>query len=102
MMKSSLSAQRIAFIFTLFATVALHAQTTATIVELDRDRRISAIRFKRWDGSEGVASGKVFVLAAHGIEIPRLLLNSRSEARPNGVRTAPTRLAAISWTTRCN
>jgi glucose dehydrogenase len=63
----------------------LHAQTTATIVEVGPDRRISAIRFKRWDGSEGVASGRVFVLAAHGIEIPRLLLNSRSEATPKGV-----------------
>ena len=29
--------------------------------------------------------GKVFVLAAHAIETPRLLLHSRSEARPNGV-----------------
>jgi choline dehydrogenase-like flavoprotein len=63
----------------------LHAQTTATIVEVGPDRRLSAIRFKRWDGSEGVASGRVFVLAAHGIEIPRLLLNSRSEATPKGV-----------------
>jgi choline dehydrogenase-like flavoprotein len=47
--------------------------------------RVSAIRFKRWDGSEGVASGKIFVLAAHAVETPRLLLHSRSEAWPNGV-----------------
>ncbi|MFZ1070352.1 MAG: GMC family oxidoreductase, partial [Methyloceanibacter sp.] len=39
----------------------------------------------RWDGSEGVARGKVFVLAAHAIETPRLLLHSSSEALPNGV-----------------
>ena len=64
----------------------LHAQTTATVVEVGPDgRRIAAIRFKRWDGSEGEAVGKVFVLAAHAIETPRLLLNSRSEAMPNGV-----------------
>ena len=47
--------------------------------------RVTAIRFKRWDGSEGVATGKIFVLAAHAIETPRLLLHSRSEAMPNGV-----------------
>jgi choline dehydrogenase-like flavoprotein len=32
-----------------------------------------------------VARGKIFVLAAHAIETPRLLLHSRSEALPNGV-----------------
>lgn len=64
---------------------AIHAQTTATMVEVGPDGRATAIRFKRWDGSEGMASGKVFVLAAHAIEIPRLLLNSRTAARPNGV-----------------
>ena len=63
----------------------LHAQTTAIEVEVGTEGRVTAIRFKRWDGSEGVASGKVFVLAAHAIETPRLLLHSRSEALPNGV-----------------
>jgi choline dehydrogenase-like flavoprotein len=64
---------------------AIHARTTATMVEVGPDGRAAAIRFKRRDGSEGIASGKVFVLAAHAIEIPRLLLNSRTAARPNGV-----------------
>ena len=64
---------------------ALHAQTTATKVKVGTEGRVTAIRFKRWDGSEGVASGKVFVHAAHAIETPRLLLHSRSEALPNGV-----------------
>jgi choline dehydrogenase-like flavoprotein len=44
---------------------AVHVQTTATFVEIGPDRRVAAIRFKRWDGSEGLASGKVFVIAAH-------------------------------------
>jgi choline dehydrogenase-like flavoprotein len=64
---------------------AVHVQTTATFVEIGPDRRVAAIRFKRWDGSEGLASGKVFVIAAHAIETPRLLLNSRTETLPNGV-----------------
>ena len=59
---------------------ALHEKTTAVFVELGADRRVSAIRFKRWDGSEGRATAKVFVIAAHAIETPRLLLASRSEA----------------------
>ncbi len=63
----------------------LHEKTTAVFVELGVDRRISAIRFKRWDGSEGRATAKVFVIAAHAIETPRLLLASRSEATPDGV-----------------
>ena len=63
----------------------LHAETTATRVEVGAEGRVTAIRFKRWDGSEGVASGKIFVLAAHAIETPRLLLHSRGEAMPNGV-----------------
>jgi glucose dehydrogenase len=64
---------------------ALHAQTTATRIEVGAEGRVGAVRFKRWDGSEGMARGKVFVLAAHAIETPRLLLHSRSDALPNGV-----------------
>ncbi len=67
------------------AGATLFAQTTAVFVEAGPDRTIAAIRFKRWDGSEGRATGKVFVIAAHAIETPRLLLNSTSEAMPNGV-----------------
>jgi choline dehydrogenase-like flavoprotein len=83
----------------------LHAQTTATYVEVGADRHVTAIRFKRWDGTEGRASGKVFVLAAHAIETPRLLLNSRSEAAPNGVANSSDQVgrnlmdhpAQLSW-----
>ncbi|AWM88766.1 GMC family oxidoreductase [Microvirga sp. 17 mud 1-3] len=64
---------------------AVHDRTTATFVEIGPDRKVAAIRFKRPDGSEGRAVGKAFVIAAHAIETPRLLLHSRSEATPNGV-----------------
>jgi choline dehydrogenase-like flavoprotein len=63
----------------------VHAETTATRIEVGAEGRVTAVRFKRWDGSEGVARGKVFALAAHAIETPRLLLHSRNEALPNGV-----------------
>ena len=65
--------------------LALHEETTATFVEVGPDRRIAALRFRRPDGSGGRVRGRVFVIAAHAIETPRLLLNSRSDAVPDGV-----------------
>ena len=41
------------------------------------DRKVTAIRFKRPDGSVHEARGKVFVIAAHAVETPKLLLMSR-------------------------
>lgn len=63
----------------------LHAETTATFVEVGDQGMITGIRFRRPDNSEGRATGQVYVLAAHAIETPRLLLNSRQPAAPNGV-----------------
>jgi len=67
------------------AGAVLFKETTAVFVEAGPDRKLTGIRFKRWDGSEGRATGKVYVLAAHAIETPRLLLNSTSAETPNGV-----------------
>lgn len=49
------------------------------------DGNVSAVSFKRPDGSTGTAGARVFVLAANAIETPRLLLASRDEARPAGI-----------------
>jgi choline dehydrogenase-like flavoprotein len=67
------------------AGATLFPRTTAVFVEVGADRKVAGVRFKRWDGSDGRATGKVFVLAAHAIETPRLLLNSTSADTPNGV-----------------
>ncbi|MCP4383278.1 MAG: GMC family oxidoreductase [Hyphomicrobiales bacterium] len=67
------------------AGAQLHEKTTAVFVDVGPDRTVAAVRFKRWDGSEGKATGGVFVIAAHAIETPRLLLHSTSEATPDGV-----------------
>ena len=56
-----------------------------TRIEIGADDRVSAVRFKRPDGSEERATAKVFVVAAHGIETAKLLLQSRDETRPGGV-----------------
>ncbi len=65
--------------------LVLHEETTATFVEMGPGGRIAAIRFRRPDGSGGRVRGRVFAIAAHAIETPRLLLNSRADAVPDGV-----------------
>jgi choline dehydrogenase-like flavoprotein len=67
------------------AGARLVTKATAIFIQIGAERQVTAIRFKRWDGSEGRATGKAFVLAAHAIETPRLLLNSISGATPRGV-----------------
>jgi glucose dehydrogenase len=54
-------------------------------IDLDADGRVSAVAFKRPDGSEHLATARCFVVAAHGVETPRLLLMSRSARLPDGV-----------------
>jgi choline dehydrogenase-like flavoprotein len=49
------------------------------------DRKVSAIRFLRPDGSALEARGKVFVIAAHAIETAKLLLMSRDPRFPDGI-----------------
>ncbi len=60
-------------------------RAVAHVVEVGPDRRVTGVRFKRPDGSEERAIGKLFVVAAHGIETPKLLLQSRTEATAGGV-----------------
>ncbi len=59
----------------------------STVVQLipDAQGRIASARFRRWDLSEGEARAKVFILACHAIETPRLLLASRSGTWPQGL-----------------
>lgn len=61
------------------------ADAIVSRVEVGADGKISAVTVKRPDGTEDRATGKVFVIAAHGIETPKLLLQSRSDRLPNGV-----------------
>ena len=65
--------------------VAVHDRATATVLETGADGRITGVRFRRPDLSEGIAQGRLYVIAAHAMETPRLLLHSRSEHTPAGV-----------------
>ncbi len=67
------------------AGVEILPDAVAHFLEVGPDGRISAVRFKRPDGSEHVAHGRFYVLAAHAIETPKLLLMSRAPGLPNGV-----------------
>jgi choline dehydrogenase-like flavoprotein len=60
-------------------------RAVASAVEVGTDGRVSGIRYRRPDKGEGRATAKVFVIAAHGIETPKLLLQSRTNERPGGV-----------------
>jgi choline dehydrogenase-like flavoprotein len=63
----------------------LLTETCANFVECRRDGRIEAVRFVRSDGSTGRVFARIVVIAANGIETPRLLLASASETFPGGV-----------------
>ena len=67
---------------------ALHANATATRIETNVNGQVTGIRFQHPDLTAGLAQGRVYVIAAHGVETPRLLLHSRSERQPNGVANA--------------
>jgi choline dehydrogenase-like flavoprotein len=70
------------------AGAELVEQAVVSLVEIGSDGRVSGVRYKRPDGTEARAAGKVYVIAAHGIETPKLLLQSRTAERPGGVANA--------------
>lgn len=67
------------------AGAVLLPETTATKLHLDRAGNISSVEFRRSDGTGGLARSRIVVLAAHGIETPRLMLNSAQERAPGGL-----------------
>ncbi|MET3132020.1 choline dehydrogenase-like flavoprotein [Oxalobacteraceae bacterium GrIS 1.11] len=54
-------------------------------VEVDDKNRVAAVHYKDPDGHSQRVTGKHFVLAANGIETPKLMLMSSSARWPNGV-----------------
>lgn len=60
-------------------------QAVVHFVEVNAEGRVTGLRFKRPNGSEQRAEADLYVLAAHAIETPKLLLMSRTDALPNGV-----------------
>ena len=60
-------------------------QAIASAVEIGADGRVIGIRYKRPDKTEARVTARVYVIAAHGLETPKLLLQSRTAERPGGV-----------------
>jgi len=54
-------------------------------IEADDSGKIVAVRYKKPDGTDHRMTARYFVLAAYGIESPKLLLMSTSEKYPNGI-----------------
>ena len=70
------------------AGVRLMPQSVVSFVEVAPDGTIAALRYKRPDGSGGRITAKTFVIAAHAIETPKLLLMSKQARAPDGVANA--------------
>jgi glucose dehydrogenase len=65
-----------------------HLQPSSVAYQLEVDptsHKITAVNFKDPSGASHRATGRVFVLAANGIETPKLMLMSTSASFPNGV-----------------
>lgn len=60
-------------------------QAVVTFVEVGPEGQVTGLRFKRPDGREQRAVAQIYIIAAHAIETPKLLLMSRTDALPNGV-----------------
>ncbi len=61
----------------------IRAQSVANRVAIGDNGLVSKIHYKTWDGQEHTVEGKYFVLAAHAIEIPKLLLMSSMDGQRN-------------------
>ena len=54
-------------------------------IDVNSEGQVVGLRFKRPNGDEGSAIAYIYVIAAHAIETPKILLMSRTDALPNGV-----------------
>jgi glucose dehydrogenase len=68
------------------AGAVIRTQAVVTKVDVDADSKaVTRVWYKRWDGTEDRASGRIVVLAANGIENPRILLSSNAASSSDAV-----------------
>lgn len=67
------------------AGARLLPQTVVDQILVEKNSQISGVSFRQSNGERGVATGKIYVLCAHAIETPKLLLLSAQENAPKGV-----------------
>ncbi len=73
------------------AGAVVRPKSIVTRIELDDENRVSAVVYRRWDGMEESVRGRIVVLAANGIETPKLLLLSNNH-RSTGVANSSGRV----------
>ncbi|ANI31238.1 choline dehydrogenase [Yersinia entomophaga] len=74
------------------AGAIVRPQAVVYKLEVNDRQEIAAALFKDAQGGEHRAEGKFFVLAANGIEIPKIMLMSVSEKNPRGVGNSSDRV----------
>jgi choline dehydrogenase-like flavoprotein len=68
------------------AGAILRSQSVVTQLELDDAKKhVKRVKYRSWDGEEDWVSGRIVVLAANGIENPRILLLSDAANRSGAV-----------------
>ncbi|ROU03764.1 GMC family oxidoreductase [Histidinibacterium lentulum] len=70
------------------AGARVEPDAVVTFVELDAEGVAQAVLFRRPDGAEWRVAARQIVLAANGIETPRLMLLSAQETAPEGIGNA--------------
>ena len=65
--------------------VEVRPQSLVVRLETDAGGRIGRAVYRRPDGTLGEVRARVFVLAANGLETPKILLASRSDSAPGGL-----------------
>ncbi len=65
-------------------SILMHATVTRLITS-ENGQAIQTVEIKNHKGMQGVIRARTFVLATGGLEVPRLLLSSKSASHPEGV-----------------
>lgn len=67
------------------AGARLYSKRVVNRITVGPDQHITGLSYLHPDGTPGVGKAKLYILAAHAIEVPKLLLMSQNEHAPNGV-----------------
>ena len=65
--------------------VEVRSESLVTRLEMNTERRVESAWYRRPDGSSGQVTAKAFVIAANGMETPKILLASADESQPGGI-----------------
>ena len=74
------------------AGAELRENAVAFKLDADANGRITAVHYRDPDKTDHMLTARLFVVAAHAIETPKLLLMSRTAAFPNGLANSSDRV----------